>query len=468
MSNKCRIRFTRRDYDRVVQHLFPGDGDEHGAILLAGLATDNGVVTLTVREVHPARDHVDYVDGTFGYRALSPTFIHKLITRARDQRLVYLAVHNHASDTSVNFSSIDFQSHRRGYPALLQIASGMPVGALVFGRRSIQADLWLCDGTRQQLEYATIVGSTIEHIGPRPIKKNALTRIEYDRQVRMFGKAGQRRLGSCRVGVIGLGGVGSLITELLSRLGVADFVLIDYDVVERSNLSRIVGATSNDVDNRVLKTAVAERVIRQAISEARIRSIASDVAIAPVAALLTSCDYLFLAADSMRARLVVNAIVHQYLIPAAQVGAKIRADKDGALLDAMSANRILRPGGGCLWCNQLIDPNVLAIEAKTDEERKRQAYGTQEPNPSVVTLNAVGAAHAVNDFLFDFLNLRGDVEDVRYTHSHHLNRSTKTVLTRKDDSCPECSVTGHRFARGDGAELPCSWAPEDHSVQKTA
>ena len=75
-------------------------------------------------------------------------------------------------------------------------------------------------------------------------------------------------------------------------------------------------------------------------------------------------------------------------------------------MEVMSANRPVRPGTGCLWCNQLIDPNQLAKEAKTDEERKAQAYGVEEPNPSVISLNAVSAAHAANDFLLDYLGLR--------------------------------------------------------------
>ncbi len=74
-----------------------------------------------------------------GHRALTPQFIHRLITRARGERLVYLAVHNHGSDRQVGFSDIDLRSHERGYPALLQIAKGMPVGALVLGRRAMQA-----------------------------------------------------------------------------------------------------------------------------------------------------------------------------------------------------------------------------------------------------------------------------------------------------------------------------------------
>ena len=58
-------------------------------------------------------------------------------------------------------------------------------------------------------------------------------------------------------------------------------------------------------------------------------SITDDVAKESVAKALTACDYLFLAADSMRARLVVNAIIHQYLIPGVQLGSKIRPDATG-------------------------------------------------------------------------------------------------------------------------------------------
>ena len=468
MSKKCQIRFARGDYDRIIRHLFPGDHDEHGAVLLAGLSMKQGRVTLLVREVHVAREGVDYVKGNIGYRALAPSFIHQMITRARDQRLVYLAVHNHAADTSVNFSSIDLESHCRGYPALLQIAKGMPVGALVFGRRSIQADLWMPDGSRQQLEHATIVGSTIEQLGPRPLRKKSAMIDDYDRQIRMFGKAGQRRLADCKVAVIGLGGIGSLVVEYLARLGVGNFLLVDDDQVEVSNLSRIVGASATDAEAKRYKTEVAERLIRQANTSAKIESVITDVATYSVAMRLVSSDYVFLAADSMRARLVVNAIVQQYLIPGVQLGAKISADEDGALLDVMSVNRPLRPGLSCLWCSQLIDANALAVEAKTDEDRKQQAYGTSEPNPSVITLNAVSASHAVNDFLLDFLALREESNDVLFEHHHHLTHKLSRVLPRSDENCTECGKKHFRFARGDGADLPCLWSEECNSNKRLA
>jgi hypothetical protein len=455
MTNKARLRFGQTEYDATMGHLFPGDGDEHGLVLLAGVSHIAGQLTLLVREVCPAAEGVDYVEAKFGYRALSPKFIHRLITRARDQRLAYLAVHNHGSDREVGFSRIDLDSHERGYPALSQISRGMPVGALVFGHRAIQADIWLSDGRRLELDHAVVVGTGIKRLTPAPLRHLDGVDDIYERQVRMFGKFGQREIAACRVGIIGLGGVGSLLAEFMARLGVTKFCLVDDDVVEESNLSRIVGSTGSDVRRKTPKVEVARRQILQANDAADVRLIQDDVAKESVAKELAACDYLFLAADSMRARLVFNAIVHQYLIPGVQLGAKIRPDSTGSLAEVMSANRPVRPGVGCLWCNQFIDPAQLAKEAKTDEERKAQAYGVGEPNPSVISLNAVAAAHAVNDFLLDYLNLRPDSGQLYYEHFHFLKGKQSLVEPRKDEDCSECSDKGLRYARADSVTLPC-------------
>lgn len=455
MTNKCHLRISREHFDIVTNHLFPGDWDEHGAVLLAGLSEAEGRVTLHVREVHLAREGVDYVEGKIGHRALTPTFIHRLITRARDERLVYLAAHNHGTDEEVGFSRIDLDSHERGYPALLQIARGMPVGGAVFGRRSLEVDLWLPSGGRLALDEAAVVGNTIQRLRPSALRQLAGTTDAHDRQVRMFGHAGQAELSKCHVGIIGLGGVGSLLAEYLARLGVGAFTLVDDDRVEESNLSRIVGASAADARSEETKVTVARRVILQANEAARVRLLVNDVAKESVAKALTACDYLFLAADSMRARLVFNALIQQYLIPGVQLGSKIRSDPTGALVDVMSANRPVRPGRGCLYCNQLIDATQLAKEAKTDDERRAQAYGVEEPNPSVISLNAVSAAHAVNDFLLDYLGLRPEGAQLYYEEFHFLKSTRTLVEPRKGRDCSECSHAGLRYGRGDAVELPC-------------
>ncbi len=449
---QCDILVTSRDHDRIMEHLFPGDGDEHGAILRAGVVRSGPSLRLLVQHVQPAEFGSDYVPGQYGHRALTPAFIHREIRQCRDSRLAYLAVHNHGSDRRVNFSRIDIESHERGYPALMDIGRGVPVGALVYGRRSVAADIWLPDGTRRSLGTYRVIGREVTRLYSQPRRERG-SHPEHERQVRMFGASGQRILEASKVAVIGLGGVGSLVTEYLARLGVGNLVLIDPEQIDESNLSRVVGATGVDVEICQLKTQIAVRHAREMAIHTNLQPIAGDVSRDSVAQLLRDCDFIFLAADSMRARLVVNALAHQYLIPTIQMGTKIRSGKSGNIDDAMCAVRHVRPGTGCLWCNGLIDPTQLAIEAKSDTERKEQAYGVQEPNPSVITLNAVAAAHAVNDFLFDFLGLRTNDTEAAYQHFHFHSGKAQRVIPRRDPECRECVL---RLAMGDAVELPVS------------
>ena len=447
--NSCDVWIALEDHALLMAHLFPGDSEEHGAILQAGVVTTEKKTRLVVRHVALAKDGSDYVVGKVGHRALDPTFIHRMIVECRKNRLAYLAVHNHDCDDHVGFSRIDMNSHELGYPALRDIGKGVPVGALVFGRRSVQADIWFPDGSRRLLGEFRVIGSTLSrfYASPRHAETAASS---LDRQIRMFGAGGQKVLQDSTVAVIGLGGIGSLVAEYLARLGLGEILLIDPDRIESTNLARVVGATPADVEVNLLKTQIALRHARE-VSVNKLVEIADDVAKASVAAALKGCDYIFLAADSMRARLLVNAITHQYLIPSVQLGAKIRPSLSGNLDEAMSAVRQVRPGHGCLWCNGLVDTTQLAIEAKTDQERKDQAYGVYEPNPSVITLNAVAAAHAVNEFLFDFLNLRTSESKALYWHFHFVRQTIKHVVPCKDPQCKECV---RRFGMGDAMDLP--------------
>lgn len=73
------------------------------------------------------------------------------------------------------------------------------------------------------------------------------------------------------------------------------------------------------------------------------------------------CDWIFLAADSHSARHRVDAVVHEFLIPATQVGVKIPVSPNGEVGQIHTATRLVFPGVGCMWCNGLIDPTELAV-----------------------------------------------------------------------------------------------------------
>jgi hypothetical protein len=465
-------------YDKLHGHLYPGDHDEHGAVLACGMAhTSDGRIRLLARALHLAQDGVDYVPGKRGYRMLRAEFIRKRIIECRDEKLVYLAIHNHGGTDHVEFSGADLRSHERGYPALLDIARGMPVGALVFAGCAVAGDIWLPDGNRVELDDACIIGRRLRKIALKPLRHSKASDIDFDRQVRLFGDAGQAILAGATVAIIGVGGVGSLLAQYLAHLGVRNFILIDPDRIEITNLPRVVGATRWDaraffmrspwpkwVQDLAQKTAthkvaIAKRVIRAANRRACTEALPFDVLEPEVAAKLLNCDYLFLAADSMRARLLVNAIVHQYLIPAVQVGSKVVHEKEtGEITGVHTIVRPMTPECGCLWCNQLISRAKLQEEGQTERERQAQRY-VDDPTiaaPSVITLNAVGAAHAANDFLFYMTGLSEAEASTAFMRFMPRSRRVSLDKPRKSPDCTECGDGPNgRLGKGDaGKRLP--------------
>ncbi|MGY4485578.1 hypothetical protein ACVWWR_004769 [Bradyrhizobium sp. LM3.2] len=130
----------------------------------------------------------------------------------------------------------------------------------------------------------------------------------YDRQVRAFGADGQRAISLLKVGVIGLGGTGSVLIQQLARLGVRDYVLIDPDAVESTNLNRLAGVGAADVG--AAKIAVAEREIRACSPKARVHGVRADVVDQSSADELTGVDFIFLCTDSHASRAIVCQLAY--------------------------------------------------------------------------------------------------------------------------------------------------------------
>ena len=61
---------------------------------------------------------------------------------------------------------------------------------------------------------------------------------QFSRTELLIGKEGIEKLQNSKVAVFGIGGVGSFVVEGLVRAGVGNFVLVDKDIVDITNLNR--------------------------------------------------------------------------------------------------------------------------------------------------------------------------------------------------------------------------------------
>ncbi|MGI6783914.1 MAG: HesA/MoeB/ThiF family protein [Aminivibrio sp.] len=81
----------------------------------------------------------------------------------------------------------------------------------------------------------------------------------YVRNMGTIGIDGQIRLLSSSVAVIGCGGLGGLVCDLLARAGVGRMVMVDSDIFDETNLNRQLLATESSL-GRPKARAAAERV----------------------------------------------------------------------------------------------------------------------------------------------------------------------------------------------------------------
>lgn len=63
----------------------------------------------------------------------------------------------------------------------------------------------------------------------------------------ILGSEGMKKLAKSRVAVFGIGGVGSFVAEVLVRTGLGEIILIDYDIIDITNINRQIHATRKTV-----------------------------------------------------------------------------------------------------------------------------------------------------------------------------------------------------------------------------
>ena len=70
---------------------------------------------------------------------------------------------------------------------------------------------------------------------------------KFSRTEMLIGNEGMGKLNDAKVAIFGLGGVGSFVCEGLARSGIGNFILVDYDKIDETNINRQLIATVNTI-----------------------------------------------------------------------------------------------------------------------------------------------------------------------------------------------------------------------------
>lgn len=362
--------------------------------------------------------------------SLSPDYVVAVANRCRSTGDSAVLVHTHpAARGRPSFSEADDAGEavllrylgRRGGPG--------PHAALVVGP----------DGCRAR-ELGTARDLLVWQIGRElglvsAEEPGTDTDDRFDRQVRAFGRAGQAVLRNLRVGVVGVGGTGSVVTQQLAHLGVGALTLIDPDELETTNLNRVVGSTPDAVGRAKVDIAMAAALAVDPSSD--IRALRGDVVDANVAEALLPLDFVFSCTDSHASRLVVAHIAYQHLVPAIDMGVVIAA-VGGRVTHVAGRAQMFAPGLACPICTRLLDYDAIRRETATPEQRAADRYipGAGEPQPAVVSLNSAVASLAVTMFLGA---VAGVPADARYQIYDAVRGTVRVFEADREPGCPLCS-----------------------------
>lgn len=440
---KHRIVFTEDHFASLHSHLLSRAPAEEAAILLAGRRVDGQGADLLVREVHPVPVQGFATRGSV-FLQVDPEFYGPLLKRCRAEGWSFILAHSHPFGPDAGFSGTDDQGEQDLMPRLFARAPERPHGAIVLGFERGSARIWMPGYDRGRPAEIIIRGTRARRADRAPGTPAAGAR--FDRQARALGDQGQHALAKTKIGLVGLGGLGSQIYIQCKYLGVEEMILIDPDSIQASNLNRLVYATEQDVGRPKVEVAAGRG--HQILPSSRDVTVIGDVTVGGAVRELLGCDVVMSATDTLFSRTVMDRLMAQYLLPMIDSGIDI--DADGGVIRAIGG-RVTRtiPGRQCLGCVGILDPARVASEVD-------RTYLAGIVAPSVVSLNGVIASLAVNELLDHVTGYAGIDLELPRSLVFDGRRGVVRAVSESGAACGVCTLV---LAAGDVERLPIITEP---------
>lgn len=135
----------------------------------------------------------------------------------------------------------------------------------------------------------------------------------FERNIPTLSEDEQKFLQSCRIAIVGLGGLGGYLCEMSVRLGIGSFVVCDGDVFDETNLNRQLLSSEGNIGT--LKAEAALGWIQSINPNAKVDMYCQNFSADNASEILSGCDLVLDGLDNAESRLILEDACAKLNIP---------------------------------------------------------------------------------------------------------------------------------------------------------
>lgn len=461
-----RMKMLRSHYETLRKYLTSINDEERACFVLCAIATSSSGKILLAREVVPLEPADLLLQGP-DQLSVKPEAMLRIARKAANHRLSLCMVHTHPMQIGrVDFSLADDIGNTRSFRFFDRMLPDGINSALIWDRdiSAVTGRVYETADRCVEIERVEIVGEpyTITTILKHSTSNHSPEYSRYDRHLPLIGKRGVEMLGCLSFAVIGGGGIGSLVSTLMSHSGAGHLMPIDHDRVDKTSRPRVIAATPEDVRALAHKVTITQHYIKQTNPDCSVTPHPLKVQNPELLRELVGVDAIICATDDHTSRAFLNQICQQYYIPILDLGVQFVASPDnGKVVNEIGKVNLVLPATACLLCTNHVDPERVRYENLPEDQKEllvSEGYirGVNESQPSMMMFNMEVAARGVQILIAHLLGIKSASTDTYERFAFFGVRGSthhKLVAKRQRDDCIFCGKASFFLGAGDSIPM---------------
>ncbi len=359
------VALTMEIHQEAVKHLIRYDGQEDLCFALWHPSQGRTRKSALIKKILLPKVGERKIHGNASFAA---KYFERAVGEALAEKSGLAFMHSHPSNGWQGMSQDDINAEE-GHAAATKAATGLPIVGLTVGSDGAwSARFWEKIGPRKYGQFSCqtvrVVGDGLKVTFNNRLLPPPTFCEKLERTISAWGPEKQALLARLRMGVVGVGSVGSIIAEALARMGVVHIKLIDFDSLKYVNLDRTLHGTEKDAKQRKAKVKVSADALRPLATTKGflVEPIEWSVVEEPGFREALDCDLLFCCVDRPWPRSVLNFIAYCHLIPVIDGGIRVKLKIDSRFRSADWKAHVVCPGRKCLECLKQYDPGLVSAE----------------------------------------------------------------------------------------------------------